>query len=76
MSRHVLQVFEQYQQARSSFVQTVAELAHRPQNIEALQVRPQKHRAAQSKQRRRNASMPRRGSLIRFSPLCVAFLPF
>ena len=37
MSRHVLQVFEQYQQARSSFVQTVAELAHRPQNIEALQ---------------------------------------
>lgn len=39
MSRHVLQVFEQYQQARSSFVQTVAELAHRPQNIEALQVR-------------------------------------
>jgi hypothetical protein len=38
MSRHVLQVFEQYQQARSSFVQTVAELAHRPQNIEALQV--------------------------------------
>jgi hypothetical protein len=39
MSRHVLQVFEQYQQARSNFVQTVAELAHRPQNIEALQVR-------------------------------------
>lgn len=37
MSRHVLQVFEQYQSARSSFVQTVAELAHRPQNIEALQ---------------------------------------
>lgn len=37
MSRHVLQVFEQYQQARSNFVQTVAELAHRPQNIEALQ---------------------------------------
>lgn len=38
MSRHVLQVFEQYQSARAAFVQTVAELAHRPQNIEALQV--------------------------------------
>src|SRR6185312_1057606 len=28
---------EQYQQSRTQFVQTVAELAHRPQNIEALQ---------------------------------------
>ena len=37
MSRAVLQVFEQYQQSRTLFVQTVAELAHRPQNIEALQ---------------------------------------
>jgi len=30
-------VFEQYQKARSQFVQTVAELASRPQNIEILQ---------------------------------------
>lgn len=37
MSRAVLQVFETYQQSRTNFVQTVAELAHRPQNIEALQ---------------------------------------
>lgn len=37
MSRAVLQVFESYQTARCSFVQTVAELAHRPQNIEVLQ---------------------------------------
>jgi HEAT repeat protein len=37
MSRAILQVFENYQSARSQFVQTVAELAHRPQNIEALQ---------------------------------------
>eukprot|EP00899_Mesostigma_viride_P026677 jgi/Mesvir1/7194/Mv19022-RA.1 len=36
-SRAVLQVFEQYQKSRVSFVQTVAELATRPQNIEALQ---------------------------------------
>jgi len=35
--RAVLQVFEQYQKARVNFVQTVAELATRPQNIEALQ---------------------------------------
>lgn len=35
--RQVLQVFEQYQKARTQFVQTVAELASRPQNIEALQ---------------------------------------
>lgn len=37
MSRTVLQVFEQYQQARTLFVQTIAELAHRPANIESLQ---------------------------------------
>lgn len=37
MSRAVLQVCENYQSARSTFVQAVAELAHRPQNIEALQ---------------------------------------
>ena len=30
-------MFEQYQKARSQFVQTVAELASRPQNIETLQ---------------------------------------
>ncbi|KAJ1484166.1 sperm associated antigen 6-like protein [Baffinella frigidus] len=37
MSRAVLQVFEQYQKARVSFVQTVADLSTRPQNVEALQ---------------------------------------
>lgn len=37
MSRAVLQPFEAYQKARVQFVQTVAELATRPQNIEALQ---------------------------------------
>ena len=36
-SRQVLQVFEQYQKARSNFVQTVSDLAMRPQNIETLQ---------------------------------------
>jgi len=36
-SRAVLQVFENYQASRTKFVQTVAELAMRPQNIEALQ---------------------------------------
>ena len=30
-------VFEQYQKSRTAFVQTVAELATRPQNIETLQ---------------------------------------
>ena len=30
-------VFEQYQKARTSFVQTVSDLATRPQNIETLQ---------------------------------------
>ena len=37
MSRAVLQPFEVYQKARVQFVQTVAELATRSQNIEALQ---------------------------------------
>ena len=36
MSRAVLQPFEEYQKARISFVQSIAELASRPQNIEAL----------------------------------------
>ncbi|CAF3372374.1 unnamed protein product [Rotaria sp. Silwood2] len=35
--RHTLQVFEQYQKARLTFVQSVADLATRPQNIETLQ---------------------------------------
>ena len=33
------QVFENYQQARTTFVQTIAELAHRPQNIEVRNYR-------------------------------------
>ena len=37
MSRGIVQVFEQFKEARTQFVQTVAELAVRPQNIEALQ---------------------------------------
>lgn len=37
MSRAILQVFENYQAARTTFVQTIAEQASRPQNIEALQ---------------------------------------
>jgi len=36
MSRAVLQVFEEYQKARVTFVQTIADLATRPQNIDAL----------------------------------------
>jgi HEAT repeat protein len=36
MSRAVLQPFEEYQKSRITFVQTIAELATRPQNIEAL----------------------------------------
>lgn len=32
-----MQVFEQYQKARTQFVQTIAELSTRPQNIETLQ---------------------------------------
>jgi len=35
--RQVLQVFEQYQASRVKFVQTVAELATRPHNVETLQ---------------------------------------
>ncbi|EWS75980.1 sperm-associated antigen 6 (macronuclear) [Tetrahymena thermophila SB210] len=37
MSRAVLQPFEEYQKSRVQFVQTVAVLARKPQNIEALQ---------------------------------------
>jgi 3-methyladenine DNA glycosylase AlkD len=37
MSRQITQVFENYQKARSTFVQTVAELATRQANIEFLQ---------------------------------------
>ena len=37
MNRSVLQSFDEYQRARVKFVQTIAELATRPQNIEALQ---------------------------------------
>jgi hypothetical protein len=37
MSKSVLQPFDLYQKARVQFVQTVAELATRPQNIESLQ---------------------------------------
>lgn len=33
----VFAVFEQYQKSRMQFVQTVADLASRPQNIEILQ---------------------------------------
>jgi hypothetical protein len=33
----VLQVFESYQKARATFVQTVAELSSRPGNVETLQ---------------------------------------
>ena len=36
-SRAVLQVFEEYQSSRTKFIQTVAELAMRPQNIDILQ---------------------------------------
>lgn len=37
MSKSVLQPFDEYQKARVKFVQTVAELSTRPQNIESLQ---------------------------------------
>ncbi len=37
MSRVVLSSFEEYQKERVKFVQTIAELARKPQNIEALQ---------------------------------------
>ncbi|KAF4645774.1 putative sperm associated antigen 6 [Toxoplasma gondii] len=36
MSRSIVQVFEEYQKARVQFVQTVADLSSRPQNIETL----------------------------------------
>ncbi|KAG7236992.1 hypothetical protein INR49_032923 [Caranx melampygus] len=35
--RQIIQVFEQYQKARMQFVQTVADLTARPQNVEILQ---------------------------------------
>eukprot|EP00050_Salpingoeca_kvevrii_P018318 m.72807 g.72807 ORF g.72807 m.72807 type:complete len:513 (+) comp8013_c0_seq2:55-1593(+) len=37
MSRQILQVFENYQKARTLFVQTVADLSNKPQNVDALQ---------------------------------------
>ena len=37
MSRQIIQVFEEYQKARVKFVQTIADLASRPQHVEALQ---------------------------------------
>jgi HEAT repeat protein len=36
MSRELLQPFEEYQNARASFVQTIAQLSQRPQNIISL----------------------------------------
>ena len=36
MSRSILQPFEDYQKARMTFVQSIAELASRPNNIEGL----------------------------------------
>ena len=36
MSRTILQVFEDYQKSRMTFVQTISELAVRPQNIDTL----------------------------------------
>lgn len=35
-TRSILQIFDQYQKARVAFVQTVADLAMRPQNVEIL----------------------------------------
>lgn len=35
-TRSILQIFDQYQKARVAFVQTVADLAIRPQNVEIL----------------------------------------
>ena len=37
MSRQIIQVFEEYQKSRVKFVQTVADLASRPQHVEPLQ---------------------------------------
>lgn len=42
MSRAVLGTFEEYQKERVKFVQTIAELARQPQNIEALQAAGEK----------------------------------
>ena len=36
MSRELLRPFEEYQKARINFVQTIADLASKSQNIEAL----------------------------------------
>eukprot|EP00039_Didymoeca_costata_P031309 m.34129 g.34129 ORF g.34129 m.34129 type:complete len:526 (-) comp8673_c0_seq1:192-1769(-) len=36
-NRQIMQVFETYQKARVAFVQSVADMASRPQNVEALQ---------------------------------------
>lgn len=36
VSRGILQIFDQYQRARLTFTQAVAELALRPQNIDIL----------------------------------------
>lgn len=36
-SRQILQVFENYQKSRTVFVQTIAELSSRPNNVDALQ---------------------------------------
>lgn len=35
-TRSISQIFDQYQKARVTFVQTVADLAIRPQNVEIL----------------------------------------
>jgi hypothetical protein len=35
--RQIQQVFETYQKARLTFVQTIADLSSRPQNVSALQ---------------------------------------
>lgn len=35
-TRSISQIFDQYQKARVSFVQTIADLAMRPQNVEIL----------------------------------------
>ena len=37
MSRSILLPFDEYQKSRITFVQTIAELSQRPQNIETLQ---------------------------------------
>lgn len=35
-TRSIAQTFDQYQKARVTFVQTIADLAARPQNVEIL----------------------------------------